>query len=577
MKKQPNKNKKVDMDNSVNWHYVYESSKTSNKNKSTSFYQKHKTGIIRAIGIGSGIVGLAAGTGLIYGISEAISQKGSYIDLQPFTSPTKSISYASTPTKSTWNSPQSEASTVDVINGLKMDNPESDIKDHNKTFDYNELIINGSQQAVLDKSFNESVYLGTVNWDSQTQFGWNVDLQPNIKMNQLNSPGNKSDPFSARATKPVSDDNTGFINTYTAAIENNTKSLILSGYLHEDPLRNFARVNPNSFSKAGYLMIDGNIGQETYSKNIASVQFRSDEAAFFAGLSACQYLVDNYDNIYSKVNDGVLSIATFGGMAIPTVTVFMGGLEWAIWTFNNFALPNIAKEKGWTPEETDKRTIHLIKNGTKDAFFTGTFTIGDARLMTQELLTLGADVILPVAGPQTTDACAEIQRQGSPCRVIGVDTDQENSDLGEYTSTSPLNKGEKIILCSAQKNLAYLTSIILQASAFGYRGYYINDDGYQMTPLLINQTIADLSEDEQDSLVASYGYSTVGNSDNMGVMVSEAGQADFMKAMGYIFNTTFSNLSDCLDAFSDNEIIPKPDKTIVTLSKLLDENMIFVY
>jgi basic membrane lipoprotein Med (substrate-binding protein (PBP1-ABC) superfamily) len=52
--------------------------------------------------------------------------------------------------------------------------------------------------------------------------------------------------------------------------------------------------------------------------------FRSDEAAFMTGLATCQYLNDNFDE-YNK--DGGLSVGTFGGVNIPTVTIYMGGFE----------------------------------------------------------------------------------------------------------------------------------------------------------------------------------------------------------------------------------------------------------
>jgi basic membrane lipoprotein Med (substrate-binding protein (PBP1-ABC) superfamily) len=90
---------------------------------------------------------------------------------------------------------------------------------------------------------------------------------------------------------------------------------------------------------------------------------------------------------------------------------------------------------------------------------------------------MGADVIMPVAGPQTIDTVQEIKNQGSKCIVIGVDTPQEYSttvnDNSVYTDKelNANNAGfsldflyhhpnNKIIKFSAIKQMARMVDII---------------------------------------------------------------------------------------------------------------------
>ena len=76
-----------------------------------------------------------------------------------------------------------------------------------------------------------------------------------------------------------------------------------------------------------------------------------------------------------------------------------------------------------------------------------------------------------MSSPQAVDTVTEIYSQKSPCKVIGVDVAQEDSDIGRYVSQSKFqeDKGQKIILCSAEKDMAYMTPLLLQNSATNSR------------------------------------------------------------------------------------------------------------
>jgi basic membrane protein A len=80
--------------------------------------------------------------------------------------------------------------------------------------------------------------------------------------------------------------------------------------------------------------------------------------------------------------------------------------------------------------------------------------------LAQTLLELGADVIMPVAGPQTIDTVQEIKNQRSKTVVIGVDTPQENSDVNTTSCFTDKSGDNQIIKFSAIKNITYMVSAI---------------------------------------------------------------------------------------------------------------------
>jgi basic membrane lipoprotein Med (substrate-binding protein (PBP1-ABC) superfamily) len=114
----------------------------------------------------------------------------------------------------------------------------------------------------------------------------------------------------------------------------------------------------------------------------------------------------------------------------------------------------------------------------------------------------GADAILPVAGPQTIDTVKEIQAYGSSCIVVGVDTAQElDTNTNGRSVYKDVNGDANVIKFSATKNIAGITSQILSLSYAG-----LPDDS---------------TFTSGDPKVGSYGYLTVGNTENDGIAPSE--------------------------------------------------------
>ena len=496
--------------------------------------------------IGAAVILLGGSSGIVFGLTASLSNRQNFINIRPWLfknedsiSPTVAADYRSLPNESYWNCDDEEPITNNNSNNVYRDvyinTSQIDTSTDSFTIDpnisnsdlyaYGVSIIDGSSHVALDKSFNQSIYWGLVNWVHQkdSTLGssqWKVGDPVRIPINQLIEPLQneyQEGKYYARISKPAADDNNGFTDVYRAEvtkIKNSSRqkgSLLLAGYLHETPLASFETRYNDLYESATYTLLDGSYR----SRRCASVFYKSDQSAFLSALAACQYLQDRYDTVYSKVNNGKLAVGTYGGLPIPTVTAYMGGFQWGVYIYNNYILPKLAEKEQWDETTREKRTVGLISIGKSDSFYSNSFVTGESRLLVQQLLMQGADAILPVSGPQTMDVVNEIRNQGSPAIAIGVDTDQENGDMSVYTSKSHLNYGDKIIQFSAQKDLAGVSSIIFQAKAKAIRGYYFSQNdtneiqcnylGYD------GMALASQPDEVRRSFIGNSGYVTVGS------------------------------------------------------------------
>ncbi len=495
-----------------------------NKNWKKSFsncLEAHKSLIFK---IGLATIALTCTFGLVYGLASTHS----YSQFINFDKASHHIRYDKnskgdvlTPLQTKWNC------------GSEIEKITVDFNSYDK---FAEEVIDGSNHQVLDKSFNQSAYKGLYAWQKFND--WNPgDQYPEVSEEALvdfySKDGNN---YSA---KPANDQPDGFVATYSAAINASKKVLVLPGYLHSTPLKQFKTSRTSDYNKGGYILIDSNIPDEN---RIASVMFRADQSAFLAGLAACEYLsIQNFDHYIKK---GPLSVGTFGGTNIPTVTIFMGGFERGVQFFNDVLLPMM----NYSDNEFEQHKVNVINLGKEDSYFSGTFTIGDGRSIVQNLLARGADAIMPVAGPQTIDTVQEIKNQKSDCIVVGVDTDQENSDMNEegvYTDASGSNK---IIKFSAEKNIAYMTSSILRLAEK-------KQDSYSPTSGNVQ--------------IGSFGYLTVGDLTNNGCKVSSNGENYIVDLINKSFQLDKSSYQEALDYLLNNSGFDP--------IKYINENMEFTF
>jgi len=154
--------------------------------------------------------------------------------------------------------------------------------------------------------------------------------------------------------------------------------------------------------------------------NVRGVTFQTDEAAFLAGyLSA------------GITETGI--VATFGGIAYPTVTIFMNGFAQGV-AYYNEAKGTDVQVLGWDP-------------ATQEGIFVGNFeSQDDGRAQGESLNDEGADIILPVAGPVGLGTAAAALERGF--LVVGVDADQYLTapEYGEAWLTSILKNMDVAVL-----------------------------------------------------------------------------------------------------------------------------------
>jgi len=374
------------------------------------------------------------------------------------------------------------------------------------------LIIDGATHSALDRSFNQSLYNGIANFVTNEQNDISAENENVVYY------------------KPSQDSTQEFVNIYRKAAEK-TKTLCLAGFNHVTPINALGKQNGSMYKfddknieKTGMLLIDGDISNN---QNIASVLFRSDQPAFLTALSTCMYFYNNLEVYHDNFQD--ISVAAYGGTAIPTVAIYMGGFQRGVEFFNHYILNNKLlkinarnylfkdpaveendyfvekllpaskykeqlKELRDLPNESkgkeekvkdiieklyEEYSIKMIKLGNFGTHFSGSFASGDAIGISKQYLNRGASAIIGVAGPQTLDTVQEVMNQQKSCIVIGVDCAMENSDY-QKPFTNPNFKdrsvdadGKKskqagsILKFSAVKDMTSVSDKILKLAASG--------------------------------------------------------------------------------------------------------------
>jgi basic membrane protein A and related proteins len=206
------------------------------------------------------------------------------------------------------------------------------------------------------------------------------------------------------------------VDTATAATANPEQTFAIVDYAY-----------PDCFTGA----VEGETcGSATELPNVLGLTFDTDEAAFLAGYAAAAL---------SETG----KVGTFGGINIPTVSIFMKGFEAGV-NYHNEQKGTNVEVLGWSTADND-------------GLFTGNFeSTDDGRSFAESLVQEGADVIMPVAGPVGLGSAAYCQESGS-CKIVGVDTDWTVS-ASEYTD---------VILTSVLKNMNVAVFDAVQAVADG--------------------------------------------------------------------------------------------------------------
>lgn len=182
------------------------------------------------------------------------------------------------------------------------------------------------------------------------------------------------------------------------------------GFLLEDSIQEAAEANPD----LNFALIDSTFsdadGKPVTIDNAKPLVFNTAEAAYLAGYVAA-----------ASSESG--KVGTFGGIQIPSVTIFMDGFADGVKKFNEENKKDV-KLLGWNKEK-------------QDGSFSGDFeNQGQGQALTKQLISQGADVIMPVAGPVGLGAAAAA-KEAKDVKLIWVDSDgYESTEYGEIILTS---------------------------------------------------------------------------------------------------------------------------------------------
>jgi basic membrane protein A len=180
-----------------------------------------------------------------------------------------------------------------------------------------------------------------------------------------------------------------YVPNLTQYVQQGCKFILAVGGLMGNATSEVAKANPNQ----QFAIVD----YKAPESNVYSMQFDTAQAAFLAGYLAAGY---------SKTG----KVATYGGLKIPPVTIFMDGFADGVAYYN--------QKKG--------KSVQVL--GWDKAAQTGTFSesfIDQAKgkALSDAFVAQGADVILPVAGGTGLGSAAAAKAANNAYVVIWVDVD----------------------------------------------------------------------------------------------------------------------------------------------------------
>ena len=232
--------------------------------------------------------------------------------------------------------------------------------------------------GVDDRSFNQTAYEGLQGAADELGF------EPSVLESQAES---------------------DFAPNIQSFIDQDCDLIVTVGFLLGGATADAAIANPDrNFAIVDYdFSVDAGDAQDEFD-NVKELTFSTDQAAFLAGYVAA-----------AMSETG--TVGTYGGINIPTVTIFMKGFQLGIEKYNEDNNADV-KLVGWD-------------NDANDGLFTGDFeNQANGRATTEGLLDDGADIIMPVAGPVGLGTIEAIRaRPDSNAKVIGCVSVADDCDL----------------------------------------------------------------------------------------------------------------------------------------------------
>jgi basic membrane protein A and related proteins len=218
--------------------------------------------------------------------------------------------------------------------------------------------------GVDDKSFNQSSWAGMTAANK---------ANPNIKISYV--PSNSSNDYTPNLNQEAT---------------KKCDTTIAVGGLMADNVKAVAAANPT--------LHFAEVDNPSSGPNVYGLQYNTAQGGFLGGYLAA-----------GMTKTG--KVATWGGLNIPPVTIYMDGFWEGVQYYNSQNSKSV-QVLGW--DETNQ------KGGT----FAGSFTDQNKGLsISQTFIQQGADIIFPVAGGAGLGSGAAAQSSGGKVTVIWVDTD----------------------------------------------------------------------------------------------------------------------------------------------------------
>ncbi|WP_331730946.1 BMP family ABC transporter substrate-binding protein (plasmid) [Kitasatospora sp. NBC_00070] len=221
--------------------------------------------------------------------------------------------------------------------------------------------------------------------------------------------------------------------------------IVTVGVAMSEATQQSARTHPSQH----YAIVDG----KSVAPVVKGIQFNAAQSAFLAGYVAA-----------SMTRTG--KVATFGGVDIPGVRIFMDGYWEGVQYYNKEHQADV-QVLGWH-EPTQSGTFPSPQSFTDPAA---------GRQLTAAFQAQGADIVLPVAGTTGLGALMRAKESGGTLSAIWVENDGYHSNP-DYSS---------VIMTSVVRNIASAVGTVVAAAAGGHHNTasYIGDlanNGTGMAP-----------------------------------------------------------------------------------------------
>jgi len=227
-------------------------------------------------------------------------------------------------------------------------------------------------------------------------------------------------------------------------VEKDCSLIVTVGFLLGDATAAAAAANPDQ----QFAIID--VGYEEAIPNVSTLNFNTAEPSFLAGYLAA-----------GMTQTG--TVATYGGINIPPVTVFMDGFANGVSYYNEQKGTEV-NVLGWDVD-------------AQDGSFAGNFeNLDDGKALAASFADEGADIIFPVAGPVGLGSSA-YAAENEGIRIIGVDNDLtvSNPNEADVYLTSVLKKRDEAVYAAAEE-------VIVNGTPGGAYVGTLENDGVGLAP-----------------------------------------------------------------------------------------------